>query len=176
MKSIKNYSLKEFLQQDADLINSYLLYLKYLTPIPTKEELFHTATLKQIDDLKTTQLKDFEILITVLACLQKTTVEEIYKLKILEFYPLLLSLTSQFETILEQEKALIPKHTNKKWEQVGGSKIMSKYGIYNTLDSLAKGDILKWKSIYELPYSEVFTKLLMEKDISDLQHEMTLIK
>jgi hypothetical protein len=40
---------------------------------------------------------------------------------------------------------------------------MGKYGVLNTIDSLAK-DILRWVEIEKLPYMTVFTKLRMDNE------------
>jgi hypothetical protein len=41
---------------------------------------------------------------------------------------------------------------------------MGKYGVLNTIDSLAKEDILRWVEIEKLPYMTVFTKLRMDNE------------
>jgi hypothetical protein len=43
---------------------------------------------------------------------------------------------------------------------------MGKYGVLNTIDSLAKEDILRWVEIEKLPYMTVFTKLRMDNENS----------
>jgi hypothetical protein len=37
-------------------------------------------------------------------------------------------------------------------------------GVLNTIDSLAKEDILRWVEIEKLPYMTVFTKLRMDNE------------
>ena len=59
---------------------------------------------------------------------------------------------------------------------VEGSQRMSKFGIYNTLENLSGGDILKYKEIKNLKYSEVFMVLLMKKTASDIRADMAKIK
>lgn len=38
-----------------------------------------------------------------------------------------------------------------------------KYGVNNTIDALAGGDVLKWEEICLMPYQVVFMKLRMNK-------------
>jgi hypothetical protein len=51
-------------------------------------------------------------------------------------------------------------------EAVNAKERMGKYGVLNTIDSLAKEDILRWVEIEKLPYMTVFTKLRMDNEKS----------
>lgn len=53
---------------------------------------------------------------------------------------------------------------------------MQKYGAYNIIDGLADGNILNWNSIMSLPYDEVYTKLLKNKDENIIRENLTVIK
>lgn len=46
-----------------------------------------------------------------------------------------------------------------------GVEIFNKYGPLNTLETLSGGDILKYELVKGLMYDEVYTKLLMNRDI-----------
>jgi hypothetical protein len=48
-------------------------------------------------------------------------------------------------------------------EAVNAKERMGKYGVLNTIDSLAKEDILRWVEIEKLPMT-VFTKLRMDNE------------
>lgn len=75
-----------------------------------------------------------------------------------------------------EEARLTPSEVNVKWEMVNGSEKMSKFGIYNTLESLSGHDALKYKKYMNMNYSEVFTILYMRKTAAELQAEMDKIK
>lgn len=47
---------------------------------------------------------------------------------------------------------------------LAGIKTFEKYGVSNTIDSLAGGDILKWEAVCQLEYELVFQKLRMNAD------------
>lgn len=47
---------------------------------------------------------------------------------------------------------------------LAGIKRFEKYGINNTIDALAGGDMLKWEEVLLMPYGVVFMKLRMNKE------------
>lgn len=47
---------------------------------------------------------------------------------------------------------------------LAGIKKFERYGINNTIDALAEGDVLKWEEVLLMPYNVIFTKLRMNKD------------
>lgn len=177
MKEIINFKLKDFLLQDAELVREYLLALQYLKPAKTKKEVFHLK-LKHVEHIKKNLYSNEDSeLIKIVARVQGLKVKEVFELKIVEFFRIVASVKQQLDTIAKAEdNRLSPSSINLKWEAVNGDEKMSKFGIYNTLESLSGGDILKYKRIMNLPYSEVFTALLMKKTAQDLQREMEAIK
>ena len=46
-----------------------------------------------------------------------------------------------------------------------------KYGVFNLIDALAGGNVLKWEAIMELPYVDVYKKLLLFKDEAGFQKD-----
>lgn len=50
---------------------------------------------------------------------------------------------------------------------------LNQFGILNTIDSLAKGDILKWDLVVKKPYYDVFTKLLKDKKEAEFNKRYT---
>jgi hypothetical protein len=57
-------------------------------------------------------------------------------------------------------------------EAVNAKERMGKYGVLNTIDSLAKEDILRWVEIEKLPYMTVFTKLRMDNEKAKIAQEI----
>jgi len=177
MKEIINFKLKEFLNQDPELIQEYIVALQYLKPIKTVKEVFHLK-LKHVEHIKQSLYSnEDDELIKIVARVQGLKLKEVFEIKIIEFFRIIASVKVQIDTIRKaEENRLSPAEINFKWEAVEGDEKMSKFGIYNTLESLSGGDILKYKKIMNLPYSEVFTALLMKKTASDLQRKMDRIK
>ncbi len=174
--NIENYTLSEFAKQSVELIERYIVALRYIKPVATVQELFHMK-LKHVEMVKQNinSTNDADLL-KVVAKVQKITKKKVLKMDIINFFGILNSIREQLKVIYSAEESLIPSHINFKWESVGGSERMARFGIYNTLDQLANGDGLKYKEFMNMNYSEVFTILLMKKTASDLQHEMDQIK
>lgn len=176
MESIENFKLKDFLKQDIELINSYLPFLEIVPPTETNS-LFE-CSLQIVENCRNSLLNsNIDTLVEIIASIQKCKTKDIYSMPIITFYGVFNSIKNQLEEIINAEKnSLTSSHTNAKFEQVSGSKRLQKFGIYNNLNNLAKGDILKFKEILELPYSLVFTKLFLDKTNSDIEHDMNQIQ
>lgn len=174
---IENFKLIEYLNQPPELVEKYLIALRYIKPIETKQEI-HNMSLRNVELIKTTIDSGNDLdLIEIISKVQNCKKEEILDLKIIEFFGLLNSVRKQLEKILAaEENALTPSEVNVKFEMVDGAKRMSKFGIYNTLESLSGGDALKYEAYMNMTYSEVFTILLMRKTASDIQNEMNKLK
>lgn len=65
----------------------------------------------------------------------------------------------QYKKINEIENSYLACNPDIKLVQAG-IKELDVLGDINTIDSLANGDILKWELIRQMPYSEIFNKLL----------------
>lgn len=174
---ITDYTLSKFTKQDAELINEYVVALRYIKPISTERQII-SLTLREVEEIKK-QINsgNDKDLIKIIATVQGVKEKEVYKLKIIKFFGLVSSIREQLETIFRaEENALKPNHIDMKWQAVNGSERMSKFGIYNTLESISGGDASKYEYFMNMSYSEVFTILLMRKTQSDLQYEMSQIK
>lgn len=177
MTEITNYKLKDFFKQDLELIKSYLPILQLLKPIKTKNEVFHLK-LKDVEFIKQnlTSTEDDSI-IKIIAMVQDIKESQVLNLEIVEVFGIINSIRKQIERINKAElSSLSSDNTNIKFEAVNGAERLKKFGIYNTLNSLSNGDILKWSQIMELNYSDVFTKLLLDKTTNDIEVEMNNIK
>lgn len=175
--NIENFKIKDFVKQKPELIEQYLTVLNYVKPKPTRKEIFHMK-LKHVEFIKENLYsEDDEALIKIIKKVQKVDEKQIMNMTIIEFFGILNSIKKQMSMIQRaEENSLTPSEVNLKWEMVKGSERMAKFGLYNTLESLSGGDILKYKQIMNLNYSEVFTVLMMRKTASDLAAEMDKIK
>ncbi|MFC6858799.1 hypothetical protein [Zunongwangia atlantica] len=175
MEEIKNYTLKEFLQQPPELIEEYSKLLKNLEPIETKNKIYE-LTLGEVEEIKQ-NFGNEDALPHIYKYMHGLSEDEFLKLKVTEFYALLNSITKQLENLLAmEERELTPKHHDTKWEMVEGSKRLGKLGILPTVDSLAGGDILKFQQVLDLKYITVFNKLRLDRIKADIQTDMDKIK
>lgn len=174
---IENFKLIEYLNQPIEVIEKYLIALRYLKPIETEQEVYN-MTLGEVEFIKNNiDSGEDANLIEIVSKVQKCTKEEVLDIKIIKFFGLINSIREQLKVILTaEENALTPNEVNMKWELVEGSQRMSKFGIYNTLESLSGGDPLKYEAIMNMTYSEVFTILLMRKTASEIQSEMNKLE
>jgi len=177
MIEIENFKLIDLLNQEQDLIQNYVVALRYVKPKETKRDLFNMK-LKHVELVKQTiDSGEDRDLIKIISKVQKCTEEEVLDFPIIEFFGLLNSIREQLNLIVTaEENALTPSESNLKWEAVNGGERMAKFGIYNTLEMLSGGDATKYSHYMNMAYSEVFTILLMRKTASDLSHEMGKIK
>ena len=175
--SIKNYTLKEFSSQPQDIIEEYSNLLRFSTVIDTKNEIFKMK-LRDVDFIKSSLGSgDDAVLFDIIALVQGIKLVEVLKIRVVEFFGLLASITEQVERIITTEsKVLTPANDNAKWELVEGGKKMAKFGIYNTLDSLSGGDITKYEQILDMPYDDIFTIMYMRTVRGDLDQEMQTLK
>lgn len=174
---VENITLYELYQLNKNKQEQYNTMLQYIRPVKLQRDLF-SMKLKHVELAKHVFSKGSdEDLLKLISKVQKIDKKEVLKLTVIDFYGILNALKLQLERIIQAEtNSLTPAFSNKKWEMVEGSERMAKFGIYNTLDALSKGDITKYKEIMNMSYSEIFTILLMRKTQADIQHEMSEIK
>lgn len=174
---ITNLALKDFLKQDIEVIQDTMSVLNYIKPTETTRQLFDLS-LRDVQDTKDNLASGtFEELIKCVYTIEAISPKAVLNMKIVDFWGKVMSIKEQVSKINHMEQvSLTSNHTNFKWEAVEGGKRMAKFGIYNTLDTLSGGDILKYEAILNLPYADVFTKLYMNRMKSDLEQEMANLK
>lgn len=174
---ITNYKLIDFFNQDRNLIDEYVVALRYIKAKETKRELFHMK-LKHVEMIKQTiGSGNDRDLIKVVSKVQKCTEKKVLDMKIIDFFGIVNSIKKQLQVIVKaEENALTPSDVNMKWELVRGSERMEKFGIYNTLDHLTGKKPHLYKVYMNMDYSEIFTILYKWKTEEDLQKEMNQIK
>lgn len=174
---IKNYRLKDLFKKDKQIVDDYINILQWVKPVETKRQVFYMK-LKHVDFMKQhVSASDDESIIKIVGLVQKLNKTEVMNLPITEFFGIWNSVKQQIEQITDAElNSLSSEYPNVKWEAVNGREKLEKFGIYNILDNLADGDILKYKKIMNLSYADVFTKLLLDKTKEDLLRQMDKIK
>jgi hypothetical protein len=171
---LENFKLIEFYNQNQELQNEYIHILKYLKPRETKKKLFD-MTLDEVTTIKTSS-SDGEI-VHCISLMNESTDEEVLDLPIIDFFAYFNFMQQELKNLNEIEKNnLTPTYTNPKWDVVGGNERMQKFGILNTLDMLAGGNILNYKEILKMKYSEIFAILLMRKEKNEIEYEISKLK
>lgn len=171
-----NFKLKEFAQQSEELVLEYLNILSYKKG-NTKNKIFHLKV-KEVDYIKKHIFSENDnVLIEIVAKVQDLSKKDVYNLGIIQFFSILNSIKEQIIELSKKEvNALTPNKKNIKWELVNGSKRVEKFGILNTLESLANKDLSKYEEIKNMKYSFVFGVLAMRKVYKDISDEMDAIK
>lgn len=175
ISTVKDYTLKQFVQQPEEIQTEYSRLLAFSQPLEPKRTLWELK-LKHIDRLKASQLQEFDVIVKTIAKMQKVSKRDVWNYRITHFFRLVNAMKEQLERLLIAEKSLAPAQGNVKWEMVGGSQRMHKYGIYNTLIPLAKQLNKTLEEVYCMEFQEVFTILSYNKTLADLQQEMNDIK
>ena len=175
--TIENFTLSEFLQKEPKLIKEYVIALQYLKPIETRKDVFNMK-LKHVEFIKKNLYSNSdEALIEIVKRVQKIKKADILNMKIIEFFSIIASVKKQLKIIRDAEaSSLTPSEMNFKWIAVDGDAKMSKFGIYNTLESLSGGNALQYKKYMNMVFSEIFTILYMRKTALELQSQMDKIK
>jgi len=100
---------------------------------------------------------------------------DVQKLEVNQAMSFILWLIDEMKTIRELESTYLRSDPDVKLLQAGINKL-DQFGLMNTLDNLAKGDILKYDLIRELPYNVVFDKQYLEVTKSDIEKKLSKIK
>lgn len=89
----------------------------------------------------------------------------------LERFRILLWIEKQYEQINEMEKRTLERPPDFKMIAAGIKKLDA-FGLDNTIDMLAGGDLTKWSDIEQLPYEKCFNKQLKTTIENDIQKKM----
>ena len=92
--------------------------------------------------------------------------------KIIEF---ILWIKDELETIKELEKTYLSSEPSAKMFQSGINKL-DQFGIMNTVDNLARGDILKYELIKKQKYNVIFDKQYREVITNEIQNKLVKLK
>lgn len=196
MEKIINYKLKDFLKiKDEQLIEDYLLILDSLRPLKQIINPNYNRFNKQPKKLDIKAIRELtfgdvinvrnwineasmESIIEIYQLITGLTKKQILNLGIIQFYGIFSFIKNELEEIgnIEVNELSDEDDFDINIEAVNAKERMSRFGVLNTIDSLANGDILKWEQIQKLPYLTVLSKLIMDnlknkiqKEISELQ-------
>ena len=94
-----------------------------------------------------------------------------------EFVYYLAYIEAQVLGVLKMEEDLnAPDDDDDGLLELCGIEKLAKYGSLTVIDTLAGGNILKWKEVEKLPYKEVYVKLKMDKEKAAIQRAYTKLK
>ena len=173
---ITNFKLKTFVRQEKELVVKYLTALRFLNPVETKNKL-SSLTLREVEFFKKNiNSPNDDVLYLMVSKIEGIDVKKVSEMKILRFFGVLASIRNQLEKISNAEAQLVPEIPNLKWDLVGGSEVMGKYGVMNTVKFLAKGDHEKYDFYLGTRYSKVFSWLMQDKEDLELAKKMDKIK
>lgn len=100
---------------------------------------------------------------------------DVHRIEVNHAMSFILWLIDEIKTIKELESTYLRSDPDVKLLQAGINNL-DQFGLMNTLDNLAKGDVLKYDFIRELPYNVVFDKQYLEVTKSDIEKKLSKIK
>lgn len=100
---------------------------------------------------------------------------EVQRISINDAIAFILWLIDEMKSITELEGQYLRSEPDIKMLQAGINKL-DKFGVLNTLDNLANGDILNYDSIRNTPYNVIFDKQYMEVTRSEIEKKLAKIK
>lgn len=96
----------------------------------------------------------------------------IEKCRIIEAFPLTMFYLDQLTKINDEEEQSLNNDPDPEAIAAGIDQL-NKFGVFAAVDSLAKGDALKYEQIYELSYSTVFTKLWLDTEKAKFEKRLS---
>jgi hypothetical protein len=179
METITNYKLKDFLLvEDLETANNYIALLELIEPV----EILNEKPLLQLQDLTFGQVENVRHILenptwmNVIEAVRLITgleENEIFELRIIDFYPIWNGIKRQAEKLAAiEENELGDEEVMIEYEIVNAAQRMARFGALNIINALACNDVTKWKMIEELPYMVVFTKRVMDKERSMINKEV----
>ena len=191
MEKITDYKVSDFFKiQDENIINSYVAILDVLKPLKTinnpKAKWYNNEpkmlSIKAIRSLSFGEVTDIRnsfndgTIVSVFESIKLVTgltEKQILDFTITQLYGIISFIKEELIAISNMElNELTDESFDINVETVNAKERMSRFGVLNAIDSLAKEDILKWEQIQKLPYLTVFTKLMMDNEKNKIHQEI----
>lgn len=194
MEKITNYKFYEFLLiEDIEIVEKYLMILDMLNPLnqlknpkynkykfwQKQPKEIEVKTLMNLSFGDVTEVRNnfyqpsIENIIESIEKVTEIEKKDILKLSILEVYGIINKIKEDLETIQNMElNELSSDDEDIELITVNASARMAKFGVLNTIDAVAKGDVIKWNEVEKLPYLTVFSKLMMDKEKNAIEKEI----
>lgn len=106
---------------------------------------------------------------------QNWFLNDVQRIELKNAISFILWLIDEMKSINELESQYLRSEPDIKMLQAGINKL-DQFGLLNTLDNLAKGDILKYDAIRNTPYNVIFDKQYMEVTKSEIEKKLSKIK
>lgn len=180
----------DFLTLENEIVDDYLPILELLSPVAEVAHPIHQSldkikipNVKNLKYGKVVMLKQLlketttEAVVEAVAIVTKLPKESVYHFTIIPFYSIVNGIVAQLIEVSNMEQnELQSEDEDIVMIEAQASERMSKFGVLNTIDALAGGDVTKWELIEELPYMVVFSKLMMEKTKADIMRDVRAIQ
>lgn len=199
METIINYKFREFLKlTDVKLIGEYLFVLDLLKHLKELDnpnynkykfwskkhpKMLQIKAVRELSFADVTNIRNYfnqaEIkgIIESIKLVTDLSEKQILDFTITQVYGIINYIKEDLIQLSNMEiNELTDDNFDIHLESINANGRMAKFGILNTIDSLAKDDVLKWSEIEKLPYMVVFTKLLMDKEKNNIQRELNEIQ
>lgn len=100
---------------------------------------------------------------------------DVQRIELKDAIAFILWLIDEMKSITELESQYLRSEPDIKMLQSGINKL-DQFGLLNTLDNLAKGDVLKYDAIRQMSYNVIFDKQYMEVTKSEIEKKLSKIK
>ena len=162
-------TIGEYCQLDNEERKDYDFAIRYSTQAEAKDLLlFGDITKKKFGEVKDWQQlyseKDFFVKFLTLFD------EKILTLDVFSFFAFYRYVESEINRVNEIEYNLL-KHEATADEVAAGIDRFNQFGVLLQIDNLAKGNVLEWDNIKNLPYEYALAKLCIDKNSNDFQRD-----
>lgn len=106
---------------------------------------------------------------------QNLFLNDVQRIELKDATAFILWLIDEMKSINELESQYLRSEPDIKMLQAGINKL-DQFGLLNTLDNLAKGSILDYDKIRQMPYNVIFDKQYMEVTKSEIEKKLSKIK
>lgn len=182
---ITNYSFEEFLileENEREFLVGYLELLEPIQAFDFDDQLIFLKELSSLSFGEVNNVRDYlnyptpESLAEIVNLITGLSMEQAFQIPIIEFYSIINTVNAEANVLATMESNELSGDIDADWIMADGSQKMSKFGVLNTIDALANGDITKWELIENLPYWTVITKLRMNKEMAGIQKAIASIQ
>ena len=175
----RRYKFKRFLKlDDPEAVQRHLYILKWLKPAYTFGDKVCADIYQQpysnIVNLKMwfQELNDPDTYVDAFVSIMETmfSVEksDVMNADIIDLFAAFNRVSFLLNELIEREDNTLPVAPDPKMVEAGLDRL-EKFGELNRIDSLAGGDLTKWKDVEQMPYQEVYAKMYMDAEHARIQ-------
>lgn len=171
---LRNITLVEFISLDSEQAEDYIFALKYCKESEPRDVLgFGDITKKTFGDVK-----DLQYILTksdaIDRIMKNIGYESIKLMSVFDFFACYRYICSEIERVNTIENELL-SHDPTPEEVEAGLEGFGRFSSILQIDSLAGGDVLKYKDVRALAYEDGLTKLALDKERNEYQRRFNKI-